>query len=347
MSELRQDRTTGRWVIIAPKRGLRPGDQPLDMRGAIARPRRESFDLNCPFCPGHESWLPGIIAEMSSAAPLHWRVRVVPNKYPALRSDAEFKPDRQGEARAGYGYHEVIIESPQHDADLVSMTDAEIEAVVSAYRNRASALLDQPGIEAVVLFRNHGSRGGASLAHPHSQVLAIGMLPPLVDLLATWGQLYHSTHRRCPTCDEVAIECDKEIRVVERTENFVALVPFAAEHPCEVWILPLRHQASFVDIDDAGIGEFARLLRRTLARIRHAHDDPAYNFVIDSAGRRHRHSSFVHWRLRIAPDLATWGGFELGAGMAINPSSPNQDAAILRAVGAGCEVDREDRDNRG
>jgi UDPglucose--hexose-1-phosphate uridylyltransferase len=333
--------------MTGTERALRPGGQPLAWRAAADRPQARRFDPQCPFCPGHENQLPGIVAETRAHAPPHWSVRVVPNKYPALTPDVDVAPDRPREARDGYGFHEVIIENPRHDADLASMTEAEVEAVVVAYRDRASELLYRPGIEAVVLFRNHGARAGASLPHPHAQVVAIGMVPPMTALSEAWGVHYHAEHGRCPTCDEIAGARHSNVRLVEQTENFVALVPYAAEYPCETWILPVHHQPWFVDIDEAASKDFARLLRRTLLRLRLVHDDPPYSFVIDAADWRHRLSPFLHWRLRIAPKLASWGGFELGAGMAINPSIPEHDATMLRAATVDDEASHEDHHFRG
>jgi UDPglucose--hexose-1-phosphate uridylyltransferase len=341
MSELRQDRTSGRWVIIAPQRGHRPGALPVAARSLAPLPQTPQFDADCPFCPGHEHRLPGIIAETRMQASPGWAVRVVPNKFPALQMHSKAKSADRHCTAEGYGFHEVIIESPRHDADLVSMTDSEIEAVVAMYRDRSKHLLGQPGIEAVVLFRNHGPRGGASQPHPHAQVLALALLPPKLARLADWGHRYCHEHGRCPTCDEIAGERALKSRVVEETQNFLVLVPFAAEYPCETWIVPKQHQASFLDLDQSQHREFARLLRRTLNRLRCARDDPPYSFVIDSAARMHLQSAYLHWRLRIAPDLATWGGFELGTGMAINPSNPEDDASVLRATGR--EALQEDR----
>jgi UDPglucose--hexose-1-phosphate uridylyltransferase len=333
MSELRQDRTSGRWVIIAPQRGHRPDALLPAAHCLAARLQTPQFDPDCPFCPGHENRLPGIVTETRTQAPPGWTVRVVPNKFPALQPDAKAEVAEvttRHRMRDGYGLHEVIIESPRHDADLVSMTDAQIEAVVSAYRDRLKHLLNRPGIEAVVLFRNHGPWGGASLPHPHAQALALGLVPPTLALLAHWGHRYYLDHGCCPTCDEIAGERDLGSRIVEETQNFLVLVPFAPEHPCETWIVPIEHQASFLHMDDLQLAEFARLLRRTLDRLLCAKDDPPYNFVIDSAARTHLQSPYLHWRLRIAPNLATGGGFELGAGMAINPSNPEDDASVLR-----------------
>lgn len=331
MNEVRQDRTSGRWVIIAPARAHRPW-LGLARQSAAAVPKRPPFDPDCPFCPGHEDRLPGIVAETRVKREPGWTVRVVPNKFPALQVGQKvMNRDCRHVFAEGYGFHEVIIETPRHDADLVSMTDLEVEAIISMYRDRSRHLLAQSRVEAVVLFRNHGWCGGASQSHPHAQVVALGFLPPGVKAWADWAHLYHLQKERCATCDEIAIERDLKSRVVEDVQDFLVLVPFAAEHPYEMWIVSKRHQASFLDLSDVQCREFALLLRRTLRRLRRACDDPPYNFVIDSASRGHLQSPWLHWRLRIAPDLATVGGFELGAGMAINPSVPEHDASLLRA----------------
>lgn len=337
MNEVRQDRTSGRWVIISPARAHRPGAPELVRQSAVAAPKRLPFDPDCPFCPGHEDCLPGIVAETRIEGEPGWVVRAVPNKFPALQIGKKvYGSDRSHVVAEAYGFHEVIIESPWHDADLASMSDHELEAVVSMYRHRSKHFLMQPGIEAAVLFRNYGRRGGASQSHPHAQLVALGFVPPGLKSLGDWGHRYHMEKRRCATCDEIEIECDLKSRIVEDVRDFLVLVPFAAEHPCEMWIVPKRHQASFLDLTGAQCRDFALLLCRTLRRLRRARDDPPYNFVIDSAPRAHLQSPWLHWRLRIAPDLATWGGFELGAGIAINPSLPEHDASLLRAT--ECEI---------
>ncbi len=148
--------------------------------------------------------------------------------------------------------------------------------------------------------------------------------------LADWGRRYYHEHGRCPTCDEIDCERAFKGRIVDETSNFMVLVPYAAQYPFETWIVPIEHQASLLDMSDPQQVELARLLRRTLGRLQRARNDPPYNFVIDSAPRTELRFSYLHWRLRIAPNLANWGGFELGAGMAINPSSPEHNAGELR-----------------
>lgn len=329
MTELRQDRTSGRWVLSAPRRAERPGATPVSPVAA-----------QCPFCPGHEAMLPEVIAEAPSQTPPGWSVRVVPNKYPAMRPDAEAGPSH-GEgfrAIAAAGFHEVIVESPRHDADLTTLDDAQIETVVAVYRDRSRHLLSQPGVEAVILFRNRGTAAGASMRHPHAQAVALGFAPPTTSAWLTHARDHHRATGRCATCEEIEAERRSGARIVEETENFLAWAPFAAEHPCEVWIAPKGHAPSFAGTASPGLGEFARLMRRTLGRLKRALDDPPYNFAFDTADRANIDAPFAHWRLRIAPKLAIWGGFELGTGMAINPSSPEADAERLRAAGEAADV---------
>jgi UDPglucose--hexose-1-phosphate uridylyltransferase len=338
MSEIRQDPTTGALVIIAPGRAGRPGAR---LSSAAARRHLPRYDERCPFCPGNEAQLPGIIAETPTKEPPGWLSRVVPNKYPALAADA-VAPSEQDAAHttiAGRGFHEVIIESPYHDADLASMEITQISEVVATYHRRFVALSQHAGVEAVVLFRNHGSRSGASLVHPHAQAIALPLVPPRLQAMSDWADRQGAQTGCCPTCAELAREIEAAERVVEESSHFVALVPFAAEVPCEQWLVPRRHHASFADTRADELADLAVLLRGALQRLKTAHDDPPYSFAIESAGSSRHAGPYLHWRLRIVPDLVNWGGFERGAGMPINPSAPEADAAALRAsLGEGSEA---------
>jgi UDPglucose--hexose-1-phosphate uridylyltransferase len=337
MSEIRQDRTTGAWTIIAPERGLRP-HQPT--AGELTHNDVPRFEPTCPFCPGNESQLPGIIAEQRCDEPPGWCVRVVPNKFPALTPDAAPASHSLGLHRRlrGYGAHEVVIENPRHNADLTTMDDCEITAVIECYRQRFVQLASRPGIDTVVLFRNHGTGSGASLRHPHAQLIALGFATPKLHLMAEWGCRYYRSASRCPTCEELELETKLGERVVDETKHFLALVPFAAERPCEIWLVPKRHQASFAEIVKDEANDLGVRLRHSLQRLKAMHRDPPHNLIIESAGKSGVGAPYLHWRLRIVPDLVPWGGFEAGTGMAINPSRPEQDAEALRAMGASHEV---------
>ena len=330
-SELRQDITTGDWVIIAPERGKRLQHACSETSDRRSIPR---FDPTCPFCPGNEKQLPGIIAEIRGAGPPGWQVRVVPNKYPALTPDSSraLNLDGRSSARGGYGFHDVVIESPDHNADLASMSDAAITTVLFAYHRRFAELLERPDIESVILFRNHGSASGASLTHPHAQLVAMNTASPRLVSAAEWTRRYYREHARCATCDDLDLQRNSGKHIIEETRSFVTLVPFAATVPSEIWIVPKRHQALFTEVEEIELIEFSALLRRTLWRIKALHHDPPYKFAFDSGRKGERHAAHLHWRLRIAPDLVTWGGFELGTRLPINPSSPEHDAEALRSV---------------
>jgi UDPglucose--hexose-1-phosphate uridylyltransferase len=210
------------------------------------------------------------------------------------------------------------------------MPVGEIETAFSVYRSRFSTLLDRPDIEAIVLFRNHGSASGASLVHPHAQLVGLSVVPPWLEARERWARERYEGGFKCVTCAELDLERHDSSRLIEETEQFVASVPFAATVPSEIMIIPKRHCGSFAELSHTETLGLAALLRRTLRRLNSVHGDPPYNLFVDPALRDGLRQSHSHWRLRIVPDLAKWGGFERATHMPINPSCPEEDAARLR-----------------
>lgn len=334
MSELRQDRTSGAWAIVAPERRRRPGDW-ARKRDARAVPLKR-FDPDCPFCPGNERELPGIIEAVPAKGAPGWAVRVVPNKYPAMGAQAAIAPakDDPHVKIAGHGFHEVIIESPFHDQTLASFAHGELEAIVAVYHRRYVELCGRKGIKSVVLFRNFGHSAGASLRHPHAQILALNVVPPRLEAMAQFAHAQYDRLGQCVTCAELALEKNEKTRMVETNDDFVLLVPFAAQSPFELWIVPKRHQASFAQMNAGEQSSLASALSHAHRRLGALLGDPDCNLVVESlgAGDEAKAAAANHWRLRIVPDLVTPGGFELGTGLPINPSLPEEDAATLRAA---------------
>lgn len=328
MSEFRQDRTTGLWVIVAPERAARP--EPNQRSLDVAAVPSVAFDPSCPFCPGNEAMLPRVIDEVAAEVSPGWLARAVPNKYPAVSSEVPWEASSTGRVLAGFGHHEVIIETPRHNAGLTELSEAEITAVVQMYRNRYRALAACSGIASVLLFRNHGAGGGASLAHPHAQVIATPLVPPRIAAARAWAKAEYERSGHCAACAEIAAELENGRRVVEVTEEFVLAVPFAAGRPFELVIWPRRHRSSFGNISDAETTGFGRMLQRALRRLAAACDDPPYNFAIESGTIQPGDLPYAHWALRIVPDTVRPGGFELAGEMPINPSKPEDDAEILR-----------------
>ena len=326
-SEIRQNKATKEWVIFAPARGKRPHD--FQQRHDEAAPV-PPHDAHCPFCPGNEAKLPTVIKEWRDETGDQWQTRVVPNKFPALTPNVSIQRYAQGinMAMPGYGQHEVIVESPRHDQDIATMTPAAVRTLIESYYQRYLDLYQNPCNVLIQIFRNHGSSAGASLRHPHSQVIATGMVPRAIRWREYEAQRYFDELGRCVYCDTLAFELSDQQRVVLENASFAAFIPYAAECPFETWIVPKRHQSDFSEITEAERADLSLALHTLLAKLHTKLNDPDYNYTINT-GARTAHEPQSHWYLRIRPRLVTRAGFEIGSGMRINPSLPEADAAFL------------------
>lgn len=328
-NEVRYNPVTGEWVIYATARRARPDE--MQSRIGFGSPA-SSYEPSCPFCPGNEHMLPGILLELGGDVG-GWKVRVVPNRYPALTPEGDGTETPEGLYRVmkGMGRHEVIIESQYHDSPIGSLPSADAEFVIEAYHRRYRELAARPGIRTVFVFRNHGAKAGTSLTHPHSQIIATGLVSQ--SLLTRKRQAFShlKTSSRCLFCHILEDETHDQRRVLFQNEHFVSFVPYAAETPCEIWIVPKNHRAYFGDIsDDEKIG-LAEALQSALALIRNKLNDADYNFVIHSVPFADAiEAPALHWHVQIQPRLTTPAGFEMGSGIRINPSLPEADAAFLR-----------------
>jgi len=324
MGTLRQDATTNEWVILAPERAGRP------VPATPARAPVPSHEPACPFCQGNEHLTPPEIARSPASGP--WELRVVPNRYPALAPGGT--TDRHGEPLAremdGVGFHEVVIESPLHDERTDDMTTDRVAAVLATWRDRYRALAAEPGVKAVVLFKNFGERAGTSLVHPHSQILATPVIPP--DALHRYAVAtrYFDDTGRCVYLDVIERELRAGERVVAERAGLVAVAPFASGVPFETWIAPRSKRPSFASVGDDDLPELADLLRDVLGGLRRAAGDPDYNLVIHSAPAGEESKPFFLWHLRVLPRMVTPAGFELGSGMSINTVAPESAARLLR-----------------
>ncbi len=329
MSELRRDPTTQEWVIIADERATRP--RQLVQKGSD-QPAAE-FDEGCPFCPGHEEMTPPeVLTLVLQGSERLWDVRVVPNRYPALRPDAQL--DRQNDGffsrLGGVGAHEVIIDSPVHNREMALMEDREVEAVLRVYQQRYNALKADPRVKLVIVFKNKGRVAGTSLPHPHSQVVATPVEPHLVRRRYNVARSYFAGYGRCLYCDIVERERAAGDRVVVETGGFLVFHPFASRWPFETWILPKEHCSSFSDASTEQLADLAPVLRSVLETLRAKLGDPDYNLVVHSAPTRDSVKPFYQWHLQIVPRLTTAAGFEIGSGMYINTALPEETAAFMR-----------------
>jgi UDPglucose--hexose-1-phosphate uridylyltransferase len=332
MPELRKDPIVGRWVIIATERARRPVAPKED-----PEPEQVAY---CPFCEGHEEKTPGEILAYrdrnSRPNEPGWRVRVVPNKYPALMVEGDLQKRGEGiyDKMNGVGAHEVIVETPAHVVSLTSLTEDNIREVLWVYRDRMVDLKKDPRLVYGMLFKNVGAAAGASLEHSHSQLIVLPIVPINVMEEMTGALSFYNYRGRCIYCDMMHQELASEKRVVLDTPNFVCFVPFASRFPFETWIVPKHHNSHFENIQKTEVDELGSLLKAALVKLERALDRPAYNYIIHTAPFDAQPQPHYHWHLEIIPRLTRVAGFEWGTGFYINPVPPEQAAAFLRETAA-------------
>ena len=328
MPELRRDPVVGRWVIIATERSRRPSDFT-----AAPRPRKGG---PCAFCGGQERQTP---EEVWALRPGRgepngpgWQLRVVPNKFPALRIEGELEPTGEGlyDRMNGVGAHEVVIESPDHDAVIEQLPVPHLAEVFRAYRDRINDLAKDPRLEYVMVFKNHGDPAGASLEHTHSQLIATPVVPLMVEEELAGALQHLKLRQRCIWCDIIRQERQARTRIVFEHDGFVALAPFAPRFPFETWVLPAAHRSRYEETPAEALTGLATVVARVLGRMRTFLDDPPYNFMLHSAPLRRPALDHFHWHLEIIPKLTRVAGFEWGTGFFINPTPPEEAAKYLR-----------------
>ena len=307
MSEIRRDPITGHWVILATERASRPNEYQTP-------PAARKSDLVCPFCPGNEHLTPPeILANRDGGAPNGpgWRFRVVPNKFPALRRDAA---------------HEVFIEGPDHDQRLSEASVESVARLLGAIGERIRDLRRDSQLRHVVVFKNQGEAAGATIEHPHCQLLALPIVPKQISDEIEHARQHHHNSGRCIYCETIQEEAADRTRAVLETDQFLVFAPYAARLPYETWIAPKRHQSHF----ESQTIDLAETLRETLRRIDSTLHRPPLNMVLHTAPLQETALPHYHWRIELIPKLGKTAGFEWATGCYINPVPPEQAAETLR-----------------
>ena len=337
-------------VLVATARSMRP-KKPEEL---APRDTRKHVDT-CPFCRGNEHKTPPVILTYPPDSS-EWQIRMVENLYPVLGDDREQAAFNFGLQQTidGYGRHEVIIDHFEHGVALFEMSDAHLTALFGVYQTRMRQLYkSDERLQYVLIFKNFGPAAGASIPHTHSQVIAMPVVPENVEAEVRNSAAHYAKQHHCIFCaliDEAltfeATIYDRNsgaVRrrinvgqyVVERGEKFIAIKPFASRYEWEVHILPLQHQAEFLDLSAADMPDLARVLRRTMARLDAVIGGAQFNFFLHSVPHdhdRHNNAASYHWHLEICPRTSIPTGFELGSGLFVNTISPEQAAERLRAV---------------
>jgi len=331
MPELRRDPIVGRWVVVSTESPALPGDfhlSPFEWKG----------EENCPFCYGNEHLTPpeieAIAEEERAPNTKGWKVRVVPNKFPALRIEGEL--DKQGiglyDMFNGIGAHEVIIDNPSHFKGISELEDKEVEYILKAYRSRSLDLRKDKRFKYILIFKNVGAQAGASLEHGHSQLIALPMVPKNVKEEVKGAHHYYEFRDRCIFCDMIAYELDVEKRVVFETDKFLAFCPLSSRFSFETWIIPKKHLTDFGAITDEEISALARVLKEVIGRLKKVLGEHPYNYIIHTLPVNTDAHLGYHWHIEIMPKLTRVAGFEWGSGFYIVFTPPEIAAKYLREV---------------
>jgi UDPglucose--hexose-1-phosphate uridylyltransferase len=335
MNVLRFDHTTADWVVYAPLRKLRPHHDKTSLtRGPDALRDTKEF---CPFCPGNERMTPPEIYAVradGSGRPSDWKVRVIPNKFPALRIEENHKRHEEDGATfqwmGGCGAHEVVIESSDHTFYLGKNPVEQIALVLQTLLVRYLDLKRDKRFQSVIIFKNHGEGAGTSIRHPHCQIIATPVVPRLLRLKCNVATEYFDRTGNCLYRVMVEDELKTKLRLIATNDEFVAFIPYAAHLPFETWILPRRAQASWESLQTSQIHPLAEILKTVILKLYDALDDPDFNLAIDMAPRGDEEMEYFLWHIRVLPRTSTPAGFEMGSGMSISTTMPEEAAAFLR-----------------
>ncbi|KZV57960.1 putative galactose-1-phosphate uridyl transferase-like [Dorcoceras hygrometricum] len=261
-----------------------------------------------------------------------WRIRVIQNMYPALSRQLDFtdgESDGGSTAMPGFGFHDVVIESPAHRVHLEDNSPAEIADVLLAYSQRIEQIREFDSIKYVQVFKNHGASAGASMSHPHSQIMALPVIPSTVSARLNSMKEYFVQTGNCCVC-----QVKRDDLLIDESSHFMSVAPFASTFPFEIWVVPRDHSSHFHVLDLEKALDLAGLLKLILIKMSLQLKDPPYNLMLHTAPLQVDSSDlpFTHWFIQIVPQLTQTGGFELGTGCYINPVFPEDAAKVLREV---------------
>lgn len=338
ITQFRKNQITGKVALWSKARSDRP---------------KGKTGTECPFCPGNEYMTPPPILNIPEKEGRNSRIRIVPNKYPLLA------PGQQGpdifaglnHFQSGCGEHEIIIDHAQHDILIHEMGDAHLTVLFSLFQQRMVEMYKNPDIQLVQVFKNFGRDAGGSLPHTHTQGIAIPLVPHNIEMELWNGKKYYRKSGRCIFCslideaemfESMAYDSESKLSrpqvivgqfIIERTQHFVALVPFAPSHDYEVWILPLKHHADFLDLNQNEIEDLAGIFRRTMARLSAVIEGLQYNFFIHTVPHSEEYkenTSVFHTHIEIVPRMTQESGFEKSTRIYLLEKNPAVAAENLR-----------------
>jgi UDPglucose--hexose-1-phosphate uridylyltransferase len=328
ISQLRQDLVTGDWVVIATGRAKRPED----FASVIREKEKEEKEEDCFFCFPEETHQEKDVLIYQNSLD-DWSLRVFPNKYPAFARSRVPKHFEEGPffGMDGTGYHEVIV-TRDHKKSLALLDDLQVLEVLDAYQERYIDLMNKKSVNFIEIFHNHGKEAGASIAHPHSQLMAIPVISPYIKGELDGAENYYRSTKECVYCMMNEWECETQKRVIFENKECVAYCPFSSRAAFEVWIVPKKHKPYFERMTASEKVAISEALKVSLNKIYQALNNPAYNFYIHTAPCDGKDYPHYHWHIEILPRTSTWAGFELSTGIEVSTIQPEIAAEYLRNI---------------
>jgi len=335
--EFRKDLVSGDWILVAAGRSKRP--QLLKKQTGS---KLEDDVSKCPFEDPQKSgnpspllWYPHPHTPPSKIEDFNsWFLQVIPNKYPLLSREEKcpvVKKSGFKETLLATGYHEVIV-TRDHKIPIHKMSLEEIQLVLKAYKERYRVLAEDPCIKYILIFHNQGDAAGASLFHPHSQLIALPVIDPDIASSLVGSRNFYKKYKKCVHCVMVENELKDKVRIVDQNKHFVTVVPYAARVSYETRIYPLCHASRFEDLDKELFPFLAKAMKDAFERISKALDNPDYNFFIHTAPVKDGEIDHYHWHLEILPRGFKWAGLELGGGIEVVAVPPEDAATHLRGA---------------
>ena len=331
-SELRYDLISKDWVIIATGRAKRP-----EMFKKEKRIKQEVSKKVCPFCHITSDDKPILVFShgkevQKGAEQKDWTVIVVPNKFPAFLPSNKLEErmeDKLYKAMNAVGFHEVII-TRDHKRQMAQFSIAQLKEVIDVFQKRYLQLMNQKFVKYISIFHNHGVEAGASIAHPHSQIITTPLIDPDLRRALWHSKRYFRKHKKCIYCEANKWEQKEKTRIVFENKEFLVICPFASRVAFEMVISPKKHLSYFEQITETQKWQLAEAFKMALGKLYKALGDPPYNFYLHTAPCDRKNYNFYHWHFTILPKTSVWAGFELGTKMEISTIEPEKAAEYLR-----------------
>ncbi len=335
-SEMRFDISSKDWVLIATGRARRPE--------TFKKQKRKKSEVpisQCPFCNISNNQVPTVIFFDNKKLPFNpkkgvipkkWTTLSIPNKYPAVRPSEALDEQVEGglyQTVNAVGYHEVVV-TRDHKKQLAQLSINKIKEVIDVYHERYLDLMKEKFVNYISIFQNHGVEAGASVSHPHSQILTTPLIDADLRRAILKVQNYFKKNKKCIYC--LMIEWEKKVkkRIVFENKDFLVICPFASKVAFEMIITPKKHLPYFEKIAESEKENLAEAFKIALAKLYKGLGDPAYNFYLHTAPCDGKNYDSYHWHWTILPKTGIWAGFEIGTKMEISTIEPEKAAEYLR-----------------